>query len=212
VFDRKYKIRNLLVALSVILSLTACNLPSRQPAEPEVTSLLGSAEAPTLNPDADRDPCLDGDWIMPTADLDLFVASLVPIPNIRVVGGSLQLSFADGAYNYSGEFTLQIDLDTSQEQYMQTDALFSSGGAYATEIRSERDFPVFTFLIFDLTVSDSNELVWRAYKEGDLQTMPGSGPSFTILPPGEAPYKCTDTQLEIGTQGPGGPLTMFFQR
>lgn len=210
--ERKRKHNYHLAGLAAVAFLTACSLPSRQPDEPEIVSLVGSAEAPTLDPDADHDPCLDGDWIMPTAELDLLVASLVPIPNIRVMGGSLSMSFVDGVYAYSGEFTLQIELDMTQGQYMQTDAVFSSGGPYATELQSDRDSPVLTFLVLDLTVSESNELVWRVYKEGEVQTQPGTGPSFIILPPGNAPYFCTDTQLEISTEGYTGPITMFFQR
>jgi hypothetical protein len=211
-----FKIKNglyyILTALVGSTLLTACSLPNRQPDEPEIISLVGSAEAPTLDPNADRDPCLNGYWSMDTADLDLLMASLVPIPNIRVVAGSLNFSFVEGIYDYSGYFTLQMDLDLTKGQYMQTDATIGSGGAYATEIRSDGGGPVLTFLMLDLTVAESNELVWRVYKGGEVQSVPGSGPSFSILPPGNAPYICTDTQLQISTQGAGGPISMFFRR
>jgi len=195
--------------LAAAFLLAACTLPTR---EPEVLSPVDVGDAPTLEPDAERDPCLDGTWTMHTAELDLFVASMVPIPNMRVVGGSLSMSFADGMYEYSGLMTLQIELDMSEGQYLQGDGIFSSGGAYATEARTERDFPVFDFLILDLTVSESEVMVWRAYKNGEEETAAGIGPNFTIVPPGEAPYRCTESRLEIDSQGASGPVTMFFER
>jgi hypothetical protein len=149
---------------------------------------------------------------MYTAELDLLLATLVPAPNLRVVGGSLFMSFGDGVYDYSGEFTMQMEFDISQGQYMQAEALFSTGGAYATENRSVRDSPIFTFLVLDLSGSETNVLVWRFYKDGVVQAVPGTGPSFNLLPPAEAPYRCTETRLEIDTQGYTGPVTMFFQR
>ncbi len=176
-----------------------------------ITDEAGSEEAPTLDPDADRDSCLDGNWIMPTADLNLLVASLVPIPNIRVLGGSLYMSFVDGVYDYSGEFTLQIDLDEiSKGQYMQADAIFRSGGPYTTErVSTSRETQ--NFLVLDLSASEAQVLVWRAYKNGETITMPGTGPNFVILPPGNAPYRCSATLLEIDTQGALGAVTMYFQ-
>jgi hypothetical protein len=189
--------------------VTACSLPG---GEPEVISPVDIGDAPTLDPDAERDPCLEGVWTMPTADLDLFVASLVPVPNIRVAGGSLTLTFADGVYDYSGLMTLQVELDMTENQYLQADGIFSSGGAYATEKRSDRGGPVFDFLILDLTASQSEVMVWRAYKNGEVQTAPGTGPNFVIMPPGAANYHCSDSTLEIETQGAAGTIVMFFQR
>ncbi len=208
-FGRKRKVYLALTAIAAIAILAACS--SSQPGEPEILSLVETHEVPTIDPDADRDACLDGDWIMPTADLDLFVASMVPMPNIRVVGGALYMSFVDGEYEYSGEFTLQVELDMSEGKYLQSDAIFSSGGAYSTETNSTNRGPV-SFLTLDLTVSEQNILVWRAYKGGVSSVAPGTGPTFTILPPGNAPYRCSATLLQIDTHGATQEVTMYFQR
>ena len=193
----------------VAAMLTACTLPNR---EPVILSPVDIGGAPTLDPEAERDPCLEGEWIMNTPELDLLVATLVPVPNMRVVGGYLSMSFADGVYTYFGEMTLQVELDMSEGQYLQGDGQVRSGGEYATEARTERDFPVFDFLILDLTTSESDVFEWRAYKDGEVQTAPGIGPTVTIMPPGQAPYVCTDSSLVIDTQGAAGPVSMFFER
>jgi hypothetical protein len=204
--------RNFYFALTAMVAiglLAACS--SSQPGEPEILSLVETHDVPTIDPDAERDSCLDGNWIMPTADLDLFVASMVPLPNMRVVGGALYISFVDGQYEYSGEFTLQIELDMSEGKYMQSDAIFSSGGAYSTETTSTARGPL-SWLTLDLTVSEVNALVWRAYKGGVMESMPGIGPTFTIVPPGNAPYRCSDSLLQIDTHGATQEVTMLFQR
>lgn len=189
--------------LSTSILLTACNFPRPQLPEPEIVNLMEGEEAPTLRPDADRDSCLDGNWIMPTASLDLLMATMIPAPGLRITNGSLSMSFVDGTFRYNGDFVIQIDLGPGQ--YMEADSTFTTGGAYATEGN--------VTLILDLTVSESQALNWTAYSNGQVVTEPGVGPMVTILPPGEAPYRCTTSTLEIDTREPsGGTVTMFFQR
>ena len=50
--------------------------------------------------DSGRDECPEGDWVMRTADLGLLVATIVPVPNLRIVDGFLFLPFTDGEYRY----------------------------------------------------------------------------------------------------------------
>jgi hypothetical protein len=189
--------------LSIPTLLAACNFPPPQLPEAEVENNIEGEDAPTLRPDADRDSCLDGTWVMPTDSLDLLMSTMVPAPGLRITTGSLNMSFVEGTFSYSGDFVIQIDLGPGQ--YMEADSRFSTGGAYATEGN--------VTLIFDITASESEALNWTAYSNGQVVTEPGIGPTFTLNPPGEAPYRCTSNTLEIDTREPsGGTVTMFFQR
>jgi hypothetical protein len=80
----------------LLIALTGCNLPGRtpseslpdlppsdsepdSPSEPEPIIIpVEGTPAPTIPPNAPRDPCLEGTWIMPASSLDLLMASVVP--------------------------------------------------------------------------------------------------------------------------------------
>jgi len=200
-----------LIVLFLMVFLVSCNLPvggagpesgESDSSEPEIVSLLGSAEAPTLDPHSDRDPCLDGNWVMPKVELDLFVVAIFPIPGLRVTRGQLTMSFADHAFTYAGDYDLHMDV--KEDEYAEATSIFTSGGLYATEANST--------IIFDLAGEEAQVLSWTAYSNGQSFVLPGGGPQISILPPDRAPYRCTATNLEIDVNTHIGPRTMFYQR
>jgi hypothetical protein len=197
--------RNFLFVLcGMVLFVAACSLPLSPTPDPVVVTLLEpDTVAPTLSPAAERDACLDGNWNMGTASLDLLLATLVPIPNIRVPEGNLGMNFNGDSFIYDGNFIVRVDL--GPDQYIQADSVFSTRGQYATEGGST--------LVLDISASEIQPLEWLAYSNGREASYPGEGPSVVINPPGSAPYRCTQTSLEIDTLSPAGnTVTMFFER
>jgi hypothetical protein len=194
----------LFVLCSMVLILAACSLPLGPTPEPVIVTLLEpDTVVPTLRPDAERDACLDGNWNMDAGFLDLLLANLVPLPNIGVPEGSLGMYFSDGSFIYDGHFIVRVNL--GPDQYIQADSVFSTRGLYATEGGST--------LVLDITASEIQPLEWKAYSNGREESYPGGGPSVVINPPGSAPYRCTQTDLEIDTLSPAGDtVTMFFVR
>jgi len=210
---KRNKALPVLVTCITLLSLASCNMPSRQPdpVDPpqppgEIASLEPSEDIILGTPfpdDAERDPCLEGAWSMDASYLDIMVQSLVPVPNIYVPRGSLSFYFySDGLFNYSGDLTIQINF--TENSYMQGVGGFSDDGAYATEG---------DIILFDLQGTTTEVYKWFAYKDGQSVEQPGGGPEISLTPPGRAPYRCTAETLEIDTINPTrDTITMFFFR
>lgn len=202
---------NILLAAGLLFTLlAACNLPGSQPDLPDAPQEIAPTEPSedvimsTENPvDAVRDACLEGNWMMDTADLDLLVSVLVELQNMRVPEGSLTLRFdPDGSITYNGELTIQIDF--AENWYMQGVGGFSNTGTYATDGN---------LILFDIQTAEVEVFVWRAYKDGQSVEQPGGGPEFSLTLPGAAPYRCTTETLEIVTVNTvGDTITMFFSR
>jgi hypothetical protein len=139
-----------------------------------------------------------------TSDLDLLVSTLVPVPGIRVPEGVLNMFFdADGGFTYTGNLIIHMDMNPAEGSYLEGEGGFRTTGSYTTE--GDR-------ILFDYTESQSEVFVWRGYKDGQSASVPGTGPTFSLNPPGAAPYRCTGSTLEIDTVGPAGTVTMFFRR
>ena len=192
----------LLFCVALILS-AACNL-SGLPSDAVEDGIVpvGTDLPPTSRPaDSEADSCLVGEWWMDTPDLDLLVATLVPIPNIRVPDGNLLLRFyADGTFSYQGSPVIRIELGASQ--YIEGAGVFTTNGTYATEGG--------TTVLLNTTRSESGVTVWHAYKDGQSSDYP-AGPQISLALPGSAPYRCTSTRLELDTRNPSGvTVTMFF--
>src|SRR3990170_786671 len=96
--------------------LAGCNLsepvvqPGRLPSEgeePQTEEDLSDLQGHDL-----PDECLVGEWVMLTGDLDIFVATVVPLPNLHVTAGSLYFVFGPlGAYDYGSDgMVIRIDL------------------------------------------------------------------------------------------------------
>lgn len=170
-----------------------------------VAVLLISCDTGTdADPIAERRECLVGSWTMLTADLDLLVSTVVPVPGIRVPEGLLHIFFdADGGFTYMGTLIIHIDMDATGSSYLEGDGAFRTTGRYAIDGDTIR---------FDYTDSETEVFVWRAYKDGRSAEAPGGGPTFDVNLPAVAPYRCTASSLEIDTVGPAGTVTMFFER
>jgi hypothetical protein len=212
-----------LLLCTLLIALTGCNLSGRTPSEslpdlppsdsepefpsepePIIIPLEGTA-APTIPPNAPRDPCLEGTWIMPTSSLDLLMASVVPEASsfIHVSSGQLKFTFTDTAFIFSGDYILRSYPD-EKGFWSEAHSVFNNSGSYTTEGN---------FLIFDTQVSESQVVECKANTpEGIVPLSPCALPIITILPADRSPYTCTQHRLEIETRSPHGPITMFFER
>ena len=186
------------IVIVFVLSLTGCSMPGSDsgeaaPAQEELNpdSEPGQEDAnPVLQPtvdygtplpvNAERDACLEGNWIMPTDRLDLFVATMFPqtASFLRVTEGSLSMSFTEEVFYYEGTYVLHVDSPDGSYSEASID-LFASG-FYATEDNDR--------LTFDRTVTQSHTLNCIAYKDGQTFSVPCAGAGMTeILPPSTGP-------------------------
>jgi hypothetical protein len=194
----------LVALLALGAFLTSCNRPASPTADPPEEP-APAEPLPPSDPAGDHDACLEGQWWSYTHDIDILMATLSPVPNMHVSDGDLVLWFnPDGQYEYQGRVVLHLDMDSSEDQYMETTAFFTTSGPYAS-----RDDAT---LVLDLSNSRREVLNMKACKNGECVDAPELMPVFDIVPPGAAPYRCSADRLELDTQGPFGPATMFFYK
>jgi hypothetical protein len=198
--NRIYKPALLMQVFSISILLAACNLPGNgvEPVEPI------QSPPPTSPPeDGGSDACLlQFPWFMSTGNLDLLVGTLIPVPNVTVSQGNLAILFRpSGTFSYQGSPHIRIDL--GEGQYIEGHGNFTNEGTYTTSDG---------IITFSEQASESTILRWQAYANGQVIEMSGQeAPSFSILPSGPAPYRCSPGALEIDTRSPGGStVTMFF--
>jgi len=192
----------LAVSLLGILILAACSAGGTPiPPSPLSPVLPSSTSEPQLPSGSDR--CLQGEWVMPTADLDLMIATILPMPGVRVPGGELRMAFDGSSYRYlSYGFILHMDLGT--DTYMESTASFENSGSFSTG-----DGRIY----FSSIASESEVGSWTGYKDGETYTVPGTAPQMSFYLGGENPYRCTADRLEIDTHHPViETLTLFFFR
>jgi len=194
--------RPLTILLAAAL-LAACTAPTPATPEPPTAIPTPEPDEPAAEIPAGSDPCLVGSWRMDTGDLDLLVSSLAPVPGMRVADGQLFMEFDGEAFSYHADiFVLRIDL--GPDAYLEADGRFGTSGTYTTGDGQ---------LFLNSIGSDQQVLAWTAYKDGQVATMPGTGPSYSLPVPGEAPYRCLPDRLEIDTRGASPEtITMFFYR
>ncbi|MEW6093971.1 MAG: hypothetical protein AB1531_08415, partial [Chloroflexota bacterium] len=163
--------------------------------------LLSACSLPDGTPSGD--PCVQGNWVMPTGDLDILMATLVPLPNLRVTAGELLMSFDSEAFSYlSYGFILHIDMD--EEQWMEATASFENTGTF---FASEGE------ITFSSVGSESEISSWTGYDHGETITVPGSGPQLTFTLPGTTTYRCSDEYLELDSPHPTlGTIVYLFTR
>jgi len=185
--------------------LAACSepTPSPEPTAPPTAVPTPLPEEPAAELPTSQDPCLVGVWRMPTGDLDLLVATLVPVPGMRVTDGELIMEFDGESFSYRADvFVLRVDLGA--DTYLEGDGRFGTSGTYTTGDGQ---------LFLNSIGSEQDILTWTAYKDGEVVSMPGTGPTFSLPTPGEAPYRCFPDRLEIDTRGAmPETVTMFFGR
>jgi hypothetical protein len=198
----------------LLVFLAGCSLPSRGPAadspssdadaesEPIIIPVEGTA-APTIPPNAPRDSCLEGTWIMPASSLDLLVASIIPesTPFLSIPSGQLKLTFTDVAFTYSGDFIMRVN--NPDGSWAEGHALFENSGGYTTDMH---------MLTFDTQVSQSQMFDCKAGSGGQVFSTTCTFPMVTILPASTGPYGCWENRLELEILTPNGPMTMYFQR
>ena len=140
---------------------------------------------------------------MPTADLDLMIAVILPVPGVRVPGGELLMMFDGSNYRYlSYGFIIHMDLGT--DTYLESTASFENTGSFST-----RD----GLIVFSSIVSESEVSSWTGSKNGETYTVPGAGPEVAFSMGGENPYRCSADRLEIDTYHPTiETMTLFFTR
>jgi hypothetical protein len=176
--------------------LSGCNL-----SEPEVRGTLPLYE-PDLQAGSSMDPCLEGHWTMITMDLDIFVATLVPVPNLRVSEGSLFLNMSEGAYEYgSDRFVLHIDL--GPDRYLEGAAVFLTTGGYSSDDGS---------LLLVNSGTQKQVTDWKAFKQGRTSVVAGGVPEFSLVPSSPLDYTCGSEELVLYMRGPTGSIPMIFKR
>jgi len=185
--------------------LAACSEPTPTPEPPTLPTSIPTPEP--VDPDgsgaADHDPCLEGTWRMGAGDLDLMMASLVPVPGLHVTAGELIMEFDGEAFGYRADI-LVLRVDLGSDTYLEADGRFGVSGTYSTGDG---------LLYLNSVGADQEILTWTAYKDGEVVTLPGTGPAFSLPVPGESPYRCFTDRLEIDTRGATPTtVTMFFYR
>lgn len=181
--------------------LSACSTGATPGAPPSPTSPTQPPPTVESASSTESDLCLQGDWVMPTGDLDLMIATLVPIPGVRVPSGELLILFDGSTYRYlSYGFILHTDIDTGE--YMEATLSFENSGSFSTSDG---------FILFNSITSESEVSSWTRYKNGETYIVPGTGPQIAFSMSGENPYRCTAERLEIDTFHPTlGTMTLFF--
>jgi len=158
---------------------------------------------------SERDPCLEGDWVMRTADLDLLVATIVPVPGLRIVAGSLFLTFAGGEYRYGSDSFVE-HMDLGPGKYLEGTAMFLTTGTYTAEVGS----PVTGGSALSFLGGGAEKAVtkWLAYKDGRSEVYAGEGPQVSLPLTGRFRYSCSDQELIMYMAGMTGEVPMFFKR
>lgn len=153
---------------------------------------------------------------MTTNSLDLLVSSMFPKTTsfLRVKSGGLKLSFANGAFTYSGDYILHMDTDNIQSantddgSWSEAHILFTTVGTYHTE-DDER-------IVFEEgQTTDARTVECTAYTpQTGLVSVDCAGMGFQqSLPLGSGLYLCSDFSLQIEVQSPSEPTAvMFFER
>ncbi len=199
-FGREVRRRMLIIVTLAGMLLSGCNL-----SEPEVVGRLPIVE-PDLT-DLQRselpDECLVGHWTVTTGDLDIFVATIVPVPGLRVTDGSVYADFTwDGNYVYASD-GLVLRIDLGPDKYLQGSAAFRTSGIYATEPGS---------LVLHDSGSVKQVTEWKAVKDGVAVVAPGAGPEMSLIPNGPLPYDCGTEELVLDWAGAYGTVPMIFKR
>ncbi|MBI4731546.1 MAG: hypothetical protein HY781_05355 [Chloroflexi bacterium] len=174
------KIRILPVTFLLVFLLSACSLPGR----------TGNSVA-----------CLQGNWEMSNSDLNLMLATLVPVPGMSIPVGTFLMAFSGSDFSYGSEgFALRIEIP---DGYMEADAAFLTTGTFSAEDG---------VITFSGLVSDREISTWRAVVDGEVVEVPGAT-SIDFPSPGSGPYTCSDTTLAItSVSGTGDPFVMIFTR
>ena len=159
--------------------------------------------------DSVRDECLEGDWVMRTADLDLLVQSIVPVPGLRIVAGSLFLTFAGGEYRYGSDGFVE-HMDLGPGRYLEGTAIFLLTGTYAAEVGSPATGG--SALSFMGGGAEKAVTKWLAFKDGRSEEYPGEGPQVSLPLTGRFRYSCSDQELIMYMAGMSGEVPMFFKR
>lgn len=211
----------ILCLCAFLVLLAGCNLPGRPSREP-ISGTLPTVEAPptdsepepiiipvegtappTIPPNAPRDACLEGDWVMPAPALDLLVASIIPQSTsfLSIPSGQLTLTFTDVAFTYAGDFIMRVNQPNGD--WAEGRATFSNSGGYTTEN---------LMLTFDVQVSTSAMHDCKASSDGNVYSTPCTFPVVTILPASTGSYGCWTNRLELEINAPNGLMTMYFER
>lgn len=210
----------LLVGLIALALLAGCNFPGAEPitstlptyipptATPPNTSTPPATQEPDRNSSSGSDACLEGAWAMTTSTLDLFVSSMFPQTTsfLRVKSGGLKLSFANGAFTYSGDYILHVD--SGEGMYSEARILFITIGTYHTE---DGDRIVFE----EGQTTDAQTVECTAYTpQTGLISVDCAGMGIQqSLPLGYGLYLCSTSSLQIEVQSPSEPTAvMFFER
>jgi hypothetical protein len=191
--------------LSVVMMLLIAGCEAAE-AEPEVRPETEADQPARPSGFAleDLDECIEGDWVMQTSDLDILVATLVPLPGMRIPSGSLFLSIKDGVGYRYGSDGFVIHIDVGEDAYLEGLATFLATGTY---LNSEPGTIVFSGDGAEKSVSE-----WIAYKQGQTQRSPGTGPEVTLPLTGPVAYQCSDQELVLYRTGPTGEVPMIFKR
>ncbi len=212
----------LFIVLGVFFALSACNLPSSgiEPASPPAELLTAEPTGPTdvpsiaeptdlprtsESPSSGNDPCLQGNWIMPSEDVNSLMQRVIPIPNMSF-RGSLTMSFSGNEFTYASDgMTIRVDMPGG---YMEADAIFLVTANFSTNNG--------VITLYN-TIADSSVLVWRGMVNGDFVEVPGPINTLQFPSPDNSTYVCTADTLTFqartfSASGPSGFTEMTYRR
>lgn len=182
----------LVVVLAALLA--ACGGAGGEPPPP--------TETPEPAPAGGEAACLQGVWTMSNEDLNLMLTGLAPAPNLSAPEGTPVLTLEGDRYSYAAE-RLVVRVTMAPDWYIEAEGSFAFAGAFSADGELMQFLP---------ETAETDLAIWRAYKDGQLLEMPGTGPELSLGVTGAATYRCSGDRLEIDSQGGAGPVIMVFAR
>lgn len=184
--------------LGAVAGSTSATPTSAAPTSAASTSSATSAPATTAAGAPDLRSCLQGDWIMKRGTLDLFVATLMPVPGLSMPEGSLSLSFSGDAVVYKGAGTMRFAFG---DIVMEADSSWTHTGTFSVNAGGT------------VLMNWSEQL----NEMGEFRVNGGAAPGFEApdTPPAVTggPASCTPQQLTFETTSTGTErIQMFFER
>ena len=188
--------------LLMVLALSSCARTAPSPAANPMTP-AGTTPAEPLDVQASPSECLQGFWRMDEDSFNTLITTLLPMPNLGVLSGTVTLSFEQELYIYALD-DLTIRFTSSVDNYIQGSGSVSSSGSHTVDGNT---------IQFNNTSTAGEITDWEALVDGELSTYPGDPPTLFFVMPGSGTFTCNGNSLSIDTSGTANtPTRMSFQR
>lgn len=201
----------MIITLAVLLTMTSCARSAPSPAsEPSgvapgdnLATPFATSAALELDVQASPSECLQGIWRMDEDSFNTLITTLLPMPNLGVLSGTISLSFEQDLYIYALD-DITIRFTSSVDNYIQGSGSVSSSGSFTVDGNT---------ILFNNTSTAGEISNWEALINGELTTYPGDPPTLFFTMPGSGTFTCSGDTLTIDTTGTANtPTRMSFQR